>query len=86
MSKTHKATFYAHVQASYSPYWKDLVDSLKVIRITQNKPEKLDKNTVAVKLTLEIPDDAFAAFAPSATITVPTSQVQKPIHVITETP
>lgn len=82
----HRATFYAHVQATYGNYAVDKVQSLKVIRVTQNKPERLERNTIAVKLTLEVPDEAFEAFSPSATISIPLGQVQKTMHVITETP
>lgn len=81
---SHKATFYAHVEAVYGPYYKDKVDYIKVTKVTQNKPSQLGKNTVAVKLVVEIPDEGFMPFSPTAVITVPLSQVQQQIHVITE--
>lgn len=80
------ATFYAHVQATYCHWDKNRVNSIKVTKVTQGKPERLERNTIAVKLTLEIPDDAFFPFTPQATITVPQSQVSKQIHIISEDP
>lgn len=84
----HTATFYAVVQATYGTWgsYKEKIDHIKVVRVTQGKPEKLGKNEVAVKLNLEMPDAAFKPFSAAATVTVPASHAQHPIHVITEQP
>lgn len=83
---THEAVVYAQVQATFSRWDKDRVDSLKVVKMTQSKPTRLEANSVVVKLRLQLPDTAFQPFSPSAIITVPESMVDKPTVVIAEDP
>lgn len=87
-----KTTFYAQVEPEFMTRgWgtdkKTHVRSIKVARITQKRPEKPIGGTVLVKLTLDIPDEAFLPLEPEAVIRVPASLVEvNPISVEAEDP
>lgn len=84
--KTHKATFYVQVQRKQYTQWRNGKPvSASAIKMTQEKPTSTPKDTVTVKLTVELPDTAFEPFEPAVVVSVPTSKVQSaPLHVIVE--
>lgn len=85
-----RTTFYAQVEPEfYTSYGgtKQHLRSIKVARITQKRPGRPVGGTVLVKLTLEIPDQAFLPLEPEAVIKVPASMVEiNPIMVEAEEP
>lgn len=86
MSKTHDATFYVQIERKKRPQYrtgKGYV-SASAVKITQDPPTSLAKDTVSVKLTVQLPDAAFDPITPSAVVTVPDSLVQHPLHIIVE--
>jgi hypothetical protein len=53
-------------------------EAIKVKGLTQGKPNHLTKDQIAVKLTVDVPPEAFAAFEPDAIIEIPANLVQQP--------
>lgn len=88
MSKTHAAEFYVQVQRKKHAQWRNGKSiTASAIKMTQEKPATTPKDTVVVKLKVELPDDAFEPFEPSAVIAVPQSMIlQQPTTVIVEDP
>lgn len=79
---THDATFYVRIHAERGPsYWGSKIQRLKAGWVTQSKPSNLPKDTVAVKLTVRLPDEVFEALTPEAVIVVPAELVQRAIEV-----
>jgi hypothetical protein len=80
------ATFYAQVTKKERWVGGNYVSG-QVSKITQEKPSVTPKDTVTVKLTVELPAEAFEAFAPAAVIQIPAGlSSSTPIHVIVEDP
>lgn len=44
----------------------------KITNSRQSRPPRLERDEIAVKVTVEIPDVAFQPFSPSALVVVPT--------------
>lgn len=80
-----RTTFYAQVKPTFWNSWGDQrprVQAINVVKTTQKKPKAQLGGTVMVKLTLDIPDEAFLPLEPEAVIVVPASLVTaKPIEV-----
>jgi hypothetical protein len=75
----HRATAYLIVKAERSRYVSAdretglrPVGAVKIIGSRQGRPAKLERDEVAIKVTVEIPDAAFQPFSPSALVVVPT--------------
>jgi hypothetical protein len=84
MTSPVTATFYAQVEKK-ERYINGKWVSGQVTKITQEKPATTPKDTVTVRLTVELPREAFEAYAPSAVIKIPTNLVSgQPMHVIVE--
>jgi hypothetical protein len=63
------------------------VEGIKVVQMTQSRPNPPRKGCIATKITLRIPDGAFLPFAPEAVITVPQDMtITAPIEVTVEDP
>ena len=88
----HRATAYLIVKAERSRWGRAdpetglaSVDSVKVTGSRQTRPTKLERDEIAVKVTVEIPDAAFEPLTPSALIVVPTDLAMRgPIGVEAE--
>lgn len=74
-----KTTFYVQVEPNFGRYnWdKDKLTGIKAKSITQSRPTQTRgrNGTVTVKLTLDIPDEAFMPLQPEAVISVPSDLV-----------
>jgi hypothetical protein len=75
-SKQIDATFYAQVEGKVTQRWSgsewiELVESAKVVAITQNRPGRPKGGTVLVKLTVRIPEAAFLPLRPEAIVVIP---------------
>lgn len=88
MAKTHSAEFYVQVQRKKYAQWRNGKSiTASAIKMTQEKPATTPKDTVVVKLKVELPDEAFEPFEPSAVVAVPAGMVaQQPTTVIMEDP
>jgi hypothetical protein len=80
--ETVDATFYAQVEPRWRPYGRDatghpILDTAKVVALTQSKPERPRRGTVQVKLTLRLPAGAFLPLAPEAIIVIPADLVER---------
>lgn len=71
-----KTTFYVAVEPRFNRYWPERLMKLIATKVTTKKPS-LSNGAIAVKLTLEIPDEAFMPFEPAAIIHVPAELVTK---------
>lgn len=89
---THRATAYLIVKAERSR-WSDVsadtglrrVDSIKVVGSRQSRPQKLERDEIAVKVTIEVPDVVFSPITPSALVVVPSDMAMRgPIGVEAE--
>jgi len=76
---SHEATFFVVVQPKLgtSSWNRGKVEAITAKTITQNKPSTLANGSIAVKLTVRVPDAAFEAFSPEAVIDVPLNVAQK---------
>lgn len=74
---THRATAYLIVRADRRYGVTDpetglrSVTSIKVAGSRAGRPSRLERDEIAVKVTVEIPDAAFAPFTPAALVVVP---------------
>lgn len=76
-----KTTVYLQVEPHISRY-SGKPDSMHVARTTSSKPKKPLGGTVTVKVTLDIPVEAFMPLEPEATIVIPAAMIQpNPIEV-----
>lgn len=78
-----QGTFYLQLAPLYgwSPRASDddkPINGLKAVGLTQKKPARPFANTIVVKLTVEVPAEAFRPLAPEAVITIPASLIQSP--------
>lgn len=53
------------------------IDSIRVVASRQNRPSRLERDQIAVKIQLEIPDSAFGPVTPSAVVRIPESYVSR---------
>ena len=86
MPKTHTAEFYVQIQRKpHTQYRNGKSVTASAVKLTQDKPTTTPKDTVVVKLKVELPNEAFEPFEPSAVITVPAGLVaQQPTTIIVE--
>ena len=75
---THRATAYLIVKAERSRYMSAdpetglrPVGEMKITGCRRGRPSRLERDEIAVKVTVEIPDVAFQPFAPAALVVVP---------------
>lgn len=86
------ATFYAQVEPEWSQlsYWGEADRPLrgaKVVRTTQQRPDRPKPGTVLVKLTIRIPAGAFYPLRPEAIVVVPETLTEPhPVEVVAEDP
>lgn len=59
------------VRPAYSP--KGPISRIKGIGISQRQPTRLYKDQIAVKLMIEVPEEAFEPYEPVAKVVVPTA-------------
>lgn len=89
---TLRATAYLICQAKRSRYGLAdpetglrVLDSLNIVASRKTRPSVLERDQVAVKITIEIPDVAFEPVTPTAVIEVPADLAQRgPIGVVVE--
>jgi hypothetical protein len=83
-----KQTFYAVAEPVFSKWARDKdgdprLDSFRVTKVLQTRPVgTLKAGSLAVKLTMEIPDRAFAPLRPEVNIVIPEELVQYPVAVV----
>lgn len=69
------ATFYAQVVPVWNSWQKidgiRKLDSAKVVRITQAKPDHPESGAVVVKLTIRVPASSFLPFTPEIIAVLP---------------
>lgn len=70
-------TVYVIVKAKRSTGPKRFVHGITVVRMTKTRP-RLKRDEIAVRLTIDIPPEAFNEIAPDVKITVPTDLVVQP--------
>lgn len=86
---TVRATAYLTIQAVRYRYGRPdpetgmlKITGAKVVKSTQSRPERLERDQIAVKVTVEIPEAAFDPISPAAVIVVPTDlALRGPIDV-----
>lgn len=82
-----KATAYLIIEATRGYGLRDPetglrpVTSARVVASRANRPAKLERDQVAVKVTVDVPDQAFAPIMPAALVVVPTDLVQRAVVV-----
>lgn len=81
---THDAEFYVRIKAKRYAYGSKAVIAVAAVSLTQSKPANLPKDTVAVKLTVRLPDAVFDALTPEALVIVPAELVQRALEVEAE--
>lgn len=81
-----KATAYLIVEATRSTWVRPdpetglrRIDSARIIAVRANRPSLLKLDQIAVKVTVDIPDEAFAPIMPTALVVVPEDLVQRPV-------
>jgi hypothetical protein len=81
-----RAATYLQVKADF--WMGDRVRSAKVVRATQKAPGDAQlPGTVLVKITLDIPENAFLPLRPEAIVTIPADfAIAKAIEVVAEDP
>ena len=73
---SHQAAFYVQLQPEWG--WSagangdKPVRSIKAVAMTQSRPTRPKANTVVVKLTVDLPDNAFYPLRPEAVVHIPT--------------
>lgn len=53
------------------------VDSVSVVRSLKNRPAQLERDQIAVKVTVEVPANAFDPIAPAALVVVPEDLIDR---------
>lgn len=76
---SHRATAYIVAKATRYQWGTpdpetglNRIDAVRAIAIRRSRPSKLERDEIAIKVTIEIPDAAFNPITPSALIVVPT--------------
>lgn len=69
VNDSHETTFYIQVKPTWNK-WSDMVSNIRVVNLTQKKPEKASGGSVTVKLTLRIPDSVFMPLIPEAVVVI----------------
>jgi hypothetical protein len=79
MSGTVKATFWAQIEPRWSAYYTSDLRGITIRKVTQRKPKEytLDVGTVLVKLTVELPRDAFVSPVFEGEITIEPGQFER---------
>jgi hypothetical protein len=72
-----KTTFYVQVAPEFYRYDNSRLNKIRATALTQKRPTTTRgrNGTVTVKLTLDIPDEAFLPLQPEAVIKVPSDLV-----------
>lgn len=78
MSKKHKATFYVQVVPEFAYWDKDKVIGAKVVKMTQEKPQKPVAGCQIVKLTLNLDEDLFVPKTPAIDISLSKQNIAAP--------
>ena len=79
---TVDATGYLIIEGTRRRYGDRSVDTAKLVALRVNRPARLDRDQVAVKVTLRIPAAVFDPLTPQALVIVPGSLVDRaPIEV-----
>lgn len=81
-----RASFYVTLHAARSQYVGNSVIKVHATGLTQKKPTNLPADSVAVRLTVDIPPEAFDAFTAEAVISIPSELVQHPITAVVTEP
>lgn len=53
------------------------VDSVRVVKALANRPAKLERDQIAVKVTVEVPANAFDPISPAALVVVPEDLIDR---------
>lgn len=88
----HDATVHLQVKPTFGKNWDDrlmvyvdVIESIQVVAMTQERPRKPKPGTITSKVTLRIPDKALMPFSPEAVITVPEGYyIVNPIEVVAD--
>jgi hypothetical protein len=83
---THETTFHVQVQRK-KRFWRNgkWVTAVAT-KLTHEPPKQVGPDSVAIKLTVRIPNSAFEPFAPVAVLEIPQHMTQQPIEIIVEDP
>lgn len=87
-----RATTYLVLEASRYRYGRPdpetglkPVDSIRVVASRVNRPAQLERDQVAIKVTVEVPEGAFDPITPAALVVVPEDLIdRRPIDVEAE--
>lgn len=78
-----KTTCYIQVTPNWAYWDADRLDSIRVQRVTQKKPESPIPGCVVVKLSLDIDDAAFYPLRPEVEVKIPVDRTEA-VQVETE--
>ena len=81
MNETVDATGYLILRGVRSRYGDKSVHTAKFGRTVQSAPGRLERDDVAVKITVRLPSAAFDPLRPEALVIVPEELVQRPVVV-----
>lgn len=87
-----KTSFYVQLEPVFSSYVRSSdgehpLREVRATRITQKRPTKPMSGSVTIKLTIDIPEEAFYPLRPEATVTIPADLTAvTPIEVEAEQP
>lgn len=80
-----KTSVYLIVKASRARYGQlhpetglKRVESVRVVGMRQNRPARLERDEIAVKLTIDTPSEAFNPIMPIAEVVIPKELVRQP--------
>ena len=90
----HDATVHLQVKPTFGRTWDgrameyvEVIESIQVVAMTQERPRKPKPGTITTKVTLRIPDKALLPFSPEAVITIPEGYyIVNPIEVVADDP
>ena len=79
-----RTEFYVQFEADYYGRDRQRVRRVRAKRLTTGRPSTPIPGSVVVKMTVEIPDEAFLPYQPEAEIIVPIDRTQRVIVVVPE--
>lgn len=90
----HDATVHLQVKPNFGKNWSsakgeyvDVIESITIVAMTQDRPRKPKPGTITSKVTLRVPDKALLPFSPEAVITIPEGYyLINPIEVVADDP
>lgn len=80
-----KTTFYLQFEGERSHHHTDRIGRIVARRISQNKPSRPASGSVVVKMTVDMPEEAFLPLEPLVDIVIPLDRTM-PVSVTVEEP